>query len=395
MILRALLLAAMALVWAISPASAQSDAFRAFVADLWTDAKAQGISRATFERAFAGVTPDGRVIAATKRQPEYGRPAGAYVASIASPARIAQGQRQIKAWGRTLAAVEKRYGVDHRVVLAIWGMETAYGAIRPKWDAIRSLATLAFVKYRDPFFRDELFAAMQIMQAGHIPPGRLQASWAGAMGQPQFMPSSFRKFAVDFDGNGRIDIWSSVPDVLGSIGAYLQKHGWQSGVPWGFEVSVPKGFDLMRSRANFAEWSALGVRRTDGGRFPEQGEGILFFPAGFPGPAFLATANFDVIKAYNDSDVYALSIGHLADRIDGGAPFRANWPQHGTQLPRDDRIALQKRLAEMGYDQTRFTAHIDFNMRDFVRAEQKKHGLTPDGHPDRALLKALGIRPSP
>jgi len=379
-----------------APAAAQSDrAFRTFIADLWTDALTQGIDRATFERAFSGVAPDARVIAATKRQPEYGRPAGSYVASIASPARIAQGQRQAKAWSRTLADVERRYGVDRRVVLAIWGMETAYGAIKPKWDAIRSLATLAFIKYRDPFFREELLAALQIMQSGQIPPGRLQASWAGAMGQPQFMPSSFRKFAVDFDGNGRIDIWSSVPDVLGSIGAYLQTHGWQSGTPWGFEVSVPKGFDLMRSRASFSEWTGLGVRRADGGRFPDEGHGILFFPAGFPGPAFVATVNFDAIKTYNDSDVYALSIGHLADRIAGGAPFKADWPKHGTQLPRDDRIALQKQLAKLGYDQTRFTAHIDFKMRDFVRIEQKKHGLTPDGHPDRALLERLGLRPSP
>ncbi len=376
---------------AMAQTGKSSTAFDAFVAALWTDAQRQGISRATFNVAFTGVTPDPRVIAATKRQPEYGRPAGDYVNSIASPQRAAQGVQQEARWRKTLAGVEKRYGTDRWIVTAIWGMETSYGAIKPTWDVIRSLSSLAFAGYRHPFFRDELLHALQILQEGHIPRERFLSSWAGAMGQPQFMPSSFRNHAVDFDGDGRRDIWSNVPDVLGSIGHYLQKHGWQPGLPWGFEVVVPKGFDLMKSRASFAEWSALGVRRADGGSYPATGDGILFFPAGFPGPAFVVTGNFDAIKAYNNSDVYALAIGHLADRMTGAKPFRAPWPKQATQLPRDDRIALQRKLADLGHDQTRFTAHIDFKMRDFVRAEQKKHGLVPDGHPDERLLQRLGI----
>jgi hypothetical protein len=164
------------------------------------------------------------------------------------------------------------------------------------------------------------------------------------------------------------------------------------GVPWGFEVIVPRGFDLMKSHATFEEWTKLGVRRADGKPFPASGDGILFFPAGLPGPAFVVTPNFDVIKDYNDSDVYALAIGHLSDLMQGGGAFKAAWPTQGTQLPRDDRIALQKKLAALGYDQTRFTAHIDFKMRDFVRAEQKKHGLITDGHPNAALLKAMGVK---
>ena len=167
------------------------------------------------------------------------------------------------------------------------------------------------------------------------------------------------------------------------------------GEAWGFEVIVPQGTDLMKSRATFAEWSRLGVNRADGKPFPASGDGILFFPAGFPGPAFIVTPNFDVIKDYNDSDVYALAIGHLSDLMQGGGPFKTPWPAQATQLPRDDRIALQKKLAALGYDQTRFTAHIDFKMRDFVRAEQKKLGFVTDGHPTVALLEKLGVKRSP
>ena len=196
---------------------------------------------------------------------------------------------------------------------------------------------------------------------------------------------------------GKRDIWTNVPDVLASTANYFSKAvgGWKWGVPWGFEVLLPKGFDLMKSRATYDEWTALGVKRADGKPFPKTGDGILFFPTGLPGPAFIVTPNFDVIKDYNDSDVYALAIGHLSDLMQGGGPFKTPWPAHGTQLPRDDRIALQKKLAELGYDQTRFSAHIDFKMRDFVRAEQKKYGLVTDGHSNAALLDRMGVQRTP
>jgi membrane-bound lytic murein transglycosylase B len=365
--------------------------FERFVAALWIDAREQGITRATFDKAFAGVTPDPRVIRATQRQPEYNRPAGAYVDAAVSPQRIAAGSRKAAEWRTALDAVERTFQVERWIVLAIWGLETSYGTVNIPWDVVRSLATLAHAEYRHPFFRDELLAALRILQDGHISRERFKGSWAGAMGQPQFMPSSFVGYAVDFNGDGRRDIWTSVPDVLGSAANYLRKRGWRWGVPWGFEVTVPKGFDLMRSRASFREWHKLGVRRADGGAYPDSGDGILFFPAGLPGPAFVVTSNFDAIKEYNDSDVYALAIGHLADRMRGARPFKSSWPKHGTQLPRDDRIALQKKLAALGYDQKRFTAHIDFKMRDYVRAEQKKHGIVTDGHPNRLLLERMGI----
>jgi membrane-bound lytic murein transglycosylase B len=367
-----------------------------FVADLWPDAQAKGITRGTFIRAFDGVTPDPKVIATTKKQPEYGKPAGLYINQIASPANAAEGRKKEAQYHSVFDAVEKKYQVERWVILAIWGMETSYGALKDKWDGIRSLATLAYAKYRDPYFRNELLVALKIIQDGHVARNKFATSWAGAMGQTQFMPTNFVDYAVDFDGDGKRDIWTSVPDILGSTANYFAKAagGWKHGVPWGFEAVVPQGFDLMRSHASFSEWRTLGIKRADGKPFPDTGDGILFFPAGFPGPAFVVTPNFDVIKDYNDSDVYALAIGHLSDLMQGGGPLKAPWPAQGTQLPRDDRIAMQKKLAALGYDQTRFTAHIDFKMRDFVRAEQKKHGLVTDGHPNAALMEKMGLKPT-
>jgi len=400
MILRALTIGWLAASLA-TPAQAQlvkpnSVQFDQFVADLWKDAQAKGISRETFVRAFAGVTPDPRVIATTKKQPEYGKPAGLYINQIASPFNAKQGLKKEAEWRPTFDAVEKKYRVERWIILAIWGMETSYGALKDKWDGIRSLATLAFAKYRDPYFRDELLVALKIIQDGHIAREKFVSSWAGAMGQTQFMPTNFMDYAVDFNGDGKRDIWTNVPDILASTANYFAKAagGWKYGVPWGFEVTVPPGFDLMKSRASFDGWSKLGVKRADGKPYPSTGDGILFFPAGLPGPAFIVTSNFDVIKDYNDSDVYALAIGHLSDLMQGGGPIKTPWPAQATQLPRDDRIAIQKKLAALGYDQTRFTAHIDFKMRDFVRAEQKKYGLVTDGHPNAALMEKMGLKPT-
>lgn len=398
MILRAL--APLALVISLAvPAQGQQPAprdpaFEKFLGEVWKDAQAKGITRATFENAFARVTPDPRVIATTKKQPEYNKPAGLYVNQIASSLNAKTGLRKEVEWRATFDAIEKKYQVERWVILAIWGMETSYGALKDKWDGIRSLATLAFAKYRDPYFRNELLIALRIIQDGHISREKFVSSWAGAMGQTQFMPTNFVDYAVDFNGDGRRDIWTNVPDVLASTANYFAKAagGWKMAMPWGFEVLVPKDFDLMKSRATFDEWRKLGVRRADGKAFPSTGDGILFFPAGVPGPGFIVTPNFEVIKDYNDSDVYALAIGHLSDLMQGAGSFKTPWPVQPTQLPRDDRIALQKRLAALGYDQTRFSAHIDFKMRDFVRAEQKKHGLVTDGHPNAALMDKMGIK---
>jgi membrane-bound lytic murein transglycosylase B len=389
-------LAAVAVILAFvcAPAHAQNanQSFAAFVAELWPDAQAKGVTRANFDLAMKGVTPDPRVIAATKRQPEYGKPVGNYVNSIVSAGNISQGKRKAAEWAKTFDVVEQKFGVERWVLISLWGMESSYGADKDRWDVFRSLATLAYVRFRHPYFRNELIVAMNIMQGGHIARERMVSSWAGAMGQTQFMPSNFVDFAIDFSGDGRTDIWTNVPDVLGSTANYLRKWNWKYGLPWGFEVTIPKGFDYMRSRGTFADWQKLGLVRTDGKPFPETGQGILFFPSGAAGPAFLVTENFDVLKEYNNSDAYAIAVGHLADRINGAASIKAVWPTDDRPLSRDARIALQKKLAELGYKVRDFEGHVDFDLRDNIRTEQAKFGMVPDGNPTAAFVEKLGVK---
>jgi membrane-bound lytic murein transglycosylase B len=367
-------------------------AFQKFLAELWKDAQAKGITKQTFNLAFSGVTPDPRVIALTTRQPEQAKPMGAYVASLASPQRAAAGIRKEAEWRSVFDAEEKRFKVERWIILAIWGMETSYGSMKDKWDPVRSLATLAQAKYRDNYFRDELLIALKILQDERMPRDQFVSSWAGAMGQTQFMPKNFMDYAIDFSGDGKRDIWGNVIDVIGSTGNYLSKEGWKFGLPWGFEVMIPQGFDYKKSRASFDEWTKLGVKRADGKAYSTNGEGVLFFPTGVPGPGFIITENYHVLREYNNSDAYAISIGHLADRMRGGAPFKTPWPKENTTLPRDDRIALQKRLAELGYDVNLFNGPITFEQRDFIRAEQVKLGMLPDGHASAALLDKMGIK---
>jgi membrane-bound lytic murein transglycosylase B len=398
MILRALVLTLVFIAAAYAQpqrAPVPDAGFQKFVAELWKDAQGKGITRQTFNMALAGVTPDPRVIALTTRQPEQAKPMGAYVASLASPQRAAMGVRKETEWRGLFDKVEKQFKVERWVILAIWGMETSYGALKDKWDPVRSLTTLAYAKYRDNYFRDELLIALKILQDNRIPRDKFVSSWAGAMGQTQFMPKNFLDYAIDFSGDGKRDIWGSVPDVIGSTGNYLQKEGWKHGLPWGFEVAIPPGFDYRKSRAPFEEWTKLGIKRADGKSYPSSGEGVLFFPTGVPGPGFIITENYHVLREYNNSDAYAISIGHLADRMRGATPFKTAWPKQNTTLPRNDRIALQKRLAALGYDVKLFNGPITFEQRDFIRAEQVKLGMLPDGHASAALLDKMGIKRTP
>jgi membrane-bound lytic murein transglycosylase B len=363
--------------------------FRSFLDELWPQAQARGVSRTTFDAAFAGVEPDPRVLAVTRRQPEYAKPFGTYINAFLSRGRIAAGRRNAVRWNDMLAAVETKYGVDRFVILSIWGAESDYGAETPRWNVIRSLATLAQARYRNDLFRDELLAALQILQDGRVARDLMVGSWAGAMGQCQFLPSSFLQWAVDFSGDGQRDIWTNVPDVLASIAHYLRGHGWMPGLPWGFEVVVPREFDYRISRGSFPEWAARGVRRADGGVLPDQHDAILFFPSGAGGPAFLVTDNFIAIKRYNDSDAYALAVAQLADRVRGLDPIRAMWPPDDVQLSRDQRISMQRGLAQLGYKVADFQGHIDFDLRDAIRDVQSKAGRVADGHADRGVLELI------
>jgi lytic murein transglycosylase len=381
-------------LWTLAPAAmAQTpETLTPFLRELWPDAQARGITQQTFDRAFLGLTPDPSVIALTRREPEYGKPIGAYIDGFVSKSRVETGARKAAEWASTLAAVEKAYGVDRFILLALWGVETSYGGHKDRFDVIRSLATLAQAQYRAPYFRNELLVSLRILQEDHIAREAMRGSWAGAMGQPQFMPSSFFDYAVDFSGDGKRDIWTNVPDVLGSEANYMRKRGWKPGVPWGFEVVIPSGFDAMQSRGSYAQWTARGVKRADGGTFPAEGDATLLFPSGARGPAFLLTENFVAIKTYNDSDPYALAVAHLADRLRGGRPLQTAWPADDPQLSRKERVGLQHKLKELGYTVRDFAGRLDFDMRDAIRVEQNKRGMRPDGHPTKELLERFGIQ---
>ncbi len=258
--------------------------------------------------------------------------------SVANARRIAEGQRRAAQLKELFDRVERQFQVEREIIIAIWGIETDFGNAKDRWDVIRSLSTLAYVQYRPPYFRNELLVALKIMQDGHIARGNMLSSWAGAMGQTQFMPTNFVDYAIDFSGDGKADIWTNVPDAMGSTGNYLKKYGWVPKLPWGFEVIVPANFDYRKSRAKFSEWDRLGVRRADGKPYPPDSDGILFFPAGHKGPAFIATHNFENLKEYNNSDAYAIAVGHMADRIAGGPPLKTAWPPDDHQLSREARI---------------------------------------------------------
>jgi membrane-bound lytic murein transglycosylase B len=373
-----------------APVCAQEAAppFRNFLSSLWPDAQKRGVSRETVDGAIRGIAPDAEVLRLTKSQPEYVRPIGDYVKNRLTANLIASGKRNAEKWAQTLEAVEKKYGVDKEIIVAIWGLETGYGSFTGGKDVIRSLATLAHARYRGDFFRNELLAALEVLEQEHITRDKMKGSWAGAMGQPQFIPSSFLKFAVDFSGDGRRDIWGNMPDVLGSIGNYLREHGWKPGLPWGYEVTIPRDFDYRISRRTFAEWAALGVRRADGGKFPASGEGILFFPSSASGPGFVVTGNYEAIKRYNLSDAYSLTVAGTANRLRGMDGYRAKWPQV-IPLNREQRIRMQKLMQAKGYPVNNVVGQIDFDLRDQIRVLQVKFGLLPDGHPTETFLEKL------
>lgn len=369
------------------PGMAQPQSFGAYVESLWPQARAGGISRATFDSATSGLTPDPEVLRLTRRQPEYVRPLGAYMDVMVTASRISRGAQLAATWSETFREAETKFGVDRFVVLGIWAIETDFGSVPSRKDVFRSTATLAHARYRDTFFRDEFLAALHVMQDGRIPRQKMRGSWAGAMGQAQFIPSSFLKYAVDFSGDGQRDIWTTVPDVIGSIANYLARSGWQRDMPWGFEVLVPGGFDYRRSRASFAEWKRLGVKRADGRPLPERHDAVMLFPSGADGPAFLVTGNYLAIKAYNNSDAYALAVGHLADRMQGGRGIVTPWPADDHPLSRDNRIVLQRKLSELGYKVNNFQGQVDFDLRDSIRDVQAKAGWRADGNPSEKILK--------
>ncbi|MBK3404734.1 lytic murein transglycosylase [Methylorubrum populi] len=389
---RALLILALALM--AGPAPAQDGDFSGFVASLRSDAEARGIARKTFDAAFAELRgPDPDVLARTRRQGEFSRPVWDYLVGAVSPGRIARGQAQGKRLAATLASIEAKTGVPRAVVLAVWGVESDFGASAGSLPTIRALASLAYARHRGSLFRDELLAALQILENGDVEPARMVGSWAGAMGQVQFLPSVYLREAVDFDGDGRRDIWRSEADSLASIAHYLRSLGWKPGLSWGYEVRLPKDFDLTRYRGPLADFTARGVRRTDGRPLPADGEASLFLPGGLGSPVFLITDNFEVIRGYNTSDSYALAIGHLADRLAGGPALAAPWPSGAARLDGPGLKHLQAALAARGLYAGEQDGRAGPKLREAVRQYQIREGLPADGYARPALLERLEGRP--
>ncbi len=355
-----------------------------------------GIRASVFDAAFAGVTPDLDVIKADRSQPEFTRPVWEYLDGALSPVRVRNGKALLEKHAALLEQLEQRYGVDRQILVAVWGMESNFGQFQGNKSVIRSLATLAYEGRRPAFAHDQLIAALQIVQNGDIQPEAMRGSWAGAMGQTQFIPTTYNTHAVDFDGDGRRDIWNSTPDALASTAHYLQSSGWKRGQPWGFEVQVPSGFDYWQAdgaqRKTVSEWLQMGVQLPTGTRLPEGSQQLsaaLLLPAGARGPAFLVLDNFRAILRYNNSSSYALAVSLLGDRFSGWGFIAGSWPKDDKPLTRSERMELQSLLNARGHDAGNADGIIGANTRKAIRNAQQGLGWPADGYPTHPLLDSL------
>ncbi|MBO1026851.1 lytic murein transglycosylase [Ochrobactrum sp. SD129] len=384
----------------LTTGSAFADAnFRKWVSSFRTTAVQNGVSPSTFDRAFRGVdSPDPEVLRKARFQPEFNEPVWNYIDNRVNEHSVAVGQSMAKKWGPWLQRIEQRFSVDRNILLAIWSMESNYGEILKRddvmMDTIRSLATLAYAdQRRAKFGRTQLIAAMKILQTGDIDRGHLTGSWAGAMGHTQFIPTSYQAYAVDMDGNGKRDIWNSVPDALGTAANLLHRNGWQPGRKWGYEVQLPAGRKFPSGSLSAAEWQKLGVVRANGRPFPDANEKVtLKVLDGRQGPAFLMGKNFFVIKRYNNADKYALAVGLLADRIGGYQGLRQDWNRPFTPITMNEREELQTHLKALGYYDGKIDGKIGSTSRKAIEAFQQRNGLQPDGHPSAEVLSVLRRR---
>lgn len=357
-------------------------------------ATAQGVSDDTLTRAFAGATFDPAIVEKDRNQNEFTKTIWDYLDKAVSDQRITNGQEAIAQHAAVLDRIEAAFGVEKEVVVAVWGLESSYGAFMGDTPLISALATLAYDGRRGAFFEQQLIAALTILQAGDITADRMTSSWAGAMGHTQFMPTSYLATAADFDGDGRRDIWSDNPtDALASTAAYLAKAGWRHGHLWGVEVRLPAGFDYDNSgdrvSKTVADWQALGVRLMDGTALPDHGPANIRLPAGAKGAAFLTFANFRAIEAYNAADAYVIGVGHLADRLGGGPAIQAAWPREDRALQLAERKALQRLLTAGGFDTGGVDGRIGPKTIAAIKAFQRSKGLLTDGYASLDVLTRL------
>ncbi|MDB5462449.1 MAG: peptidoglycan-binding protein [Phenylobacterium sp.] len=378
----------------VRPPTASGDMiFDAWAADFYGRAVKAGISPALLDREMAGLTPDPRVATRDSRQPEFSQPISVYIKAAVTEGPIATGQNDRTAVP-ALAAIEQRFGVPREILLAIWSRESAFGAIQGDFDVIRSMASLAAQGRRRDWAEGELIAALRIIASGEATRAQLKGSWAGAMGQTQFTPSSYLATAVDGDGDGRRDIWGSSADALASAASLLSKGGWTPGQGWAREVTVPADFDFSLSegpKLTPQEWADKGVTRADGLPWSDADKAApaqLLAPAGASGPVFLLLPNHFVIRKYNNSVAYALAVGLLADRIAGGGPLVKPWPAE-TPLSLADRMTAQRALAALGFTPGTPDGVVGMGTRTALRAWQKARGLTADGYLSPVMVDKL------
>ena len=383
--------------------SAQVTGFDTCVKSLRQSALSQGISPSVFDRAMAGVQPDPDVLKAFGFQPEFRTAIWDYLAGLVDQERVDEGRAKLQEWSKVLTEAEQKFGVDRHVIVAVWGVESNYGRIQGKRELVRSLTTLICADKRQAFFRGELLATLRILQNGDIAPEFLVGSWAGAFGQTQFMPTTYQRLAIDFDGDGRRDIVGSVPDALGSTANFLKNAGWVTGQPWGVEVRLPANYagpSGRRTKQTLAQWKSLGIRpvmssaqagqTTKSPPLPSDGtQAALVLPAGPKGPAFLVFRNFDAIYSYNAAESYALAIAHLSDRLRDGTLIQTPWPTDDPGTSRAERREIQQALAGLGYDIGDIDGLVGAKTRLAINEFQKSIGMPVNGRAGQQVLKAL------
>src|SRR6266513_2529064 len=368
--------------------------FNDCVASMWPDAARRNISQASFERFTAGLTPDLRIMDLMDSQPEFTKSIWDYLDILVNDNRLAKGREILATYKPQFDAVEKAYGVDRYTIAAIWGIESNYSTQMGDRSVLQSTATLSCIGRRQKYFRDEFLSALEILHRGDLRPEQMRGSWAGAFGPTQFMPTAFKRYAVDADGDGRRDVVDNAADLIASAAINLTKDGWQPGQSWGFEVVVPEGFNYMladrATATTVPQWEHLGLKRADGQPFPRpQDKAYLLAPAGAEGPGFLMLQNFRVIMKYNPAEAYALAIGHFADRLRGAGPFVQPWPRQERVLSRAERLEMQERLSRLGFDPGIPDGQFGGQTREALRGFQASIGAPADGFASSDVLERL------
>ena len=368
--------------------------FPGCVAGMWPDAARRNITRENFDRFTAGLTPDLRIMDLMDAQPEFTKSVWDYLDILVSDARLAKGKEILAKYKPQFDAMEKAYGVDRNIIAAFWGIESNYSTQIGDRSVLHSTATLSCIGRRQAYFKDEFLAALEILNHGDLTPEQMHGSWAGAFGATQFMPTVYKRFAVDADGDGRRDVVDDPADIISSTANNLKKDGWQTGQPWGYEVSVPKDFNYMladRSKPmTMAQWDHLGVKRANNQPYPHPADkAYLLAPAGSEGPSFLMLQNFRVILKYNPAEAYALAVGHFADRLRGGPPFVQPWPRQERELSKAERLELQQLLAQRGFYKGTPDGQFGGETRQALRSFQASIGAPADGFATANMLEQL------